>query len=114
MKFRKWLLALTSACLIATAAFAQLAKLYPVRDFFKKPDQTAFRLSPDGKTLRLMQPYESRLNILVQPIDKMGSKDGRKRLTSETVRATSRTFSSRARSMCSTPRILVVMRIFTS
>ena len=92
MKFRTWLLALTSASLIATAAFAQPAQLYPVRDFFKKPDQTAFRLSPDGKTLGLMQPHESRLNIFVQPIDKMGSKDGLKRLTSETARDISNFF----------------------
>ena len=92
MKFTRWLLALTGASLIAAlaaysvAAQAQPAKQYPLRDFFKKPEQTNFRLSPDGKQLGLMQPYESRMNIFVQPIDKVGTQEGIKRVTSETAR----------------------------
>ena len=89
MKFTRWLLALTSASLIAVSAMtaqAQPAKQYPLRDFFKKPDQTSFRISPDGKALGFMQPYETRMNIFVQPIDKVGTKDGIKRVTSETAR----------------------------
>ncbi len=89
MKFTRWLFALTSASLIATSAVtaqAQPAKQYPLRDFFKKPEQTNFRISPDGKTLGFMQPYETRMNIFVQPIDKVGTKEGIKRVTSETAR----------------------------
>ena len=93
MKFTRWLLALTSASLIAASVVtaqaqpqSQSARQYPLRDFFKKPEQTNFRISPDGKTLGFMQPYETRMNIFVQPIDKVGTKDGIKRVTSETAR----------------------------
>ena len=86
MKFRHWLTAMTSASLIATAAHAQPAKQYPLRDFFKNPEQAYFRLSPDGKYLGFMQPYESRMNIFVQPINKVGTKEGIKRVTAETAR----------------------------
>ena len=72
--------------LVATAVHAQPVKQYPLRDFFKKPEQTNFRISPDGKTLGFMQPYETRMNIFVQPMDKVGTKDGIKRITSETAR----------------------------
>lgn len=86
MKLSHWLLALTSAGLLATAAQAQPAKQYPLRDFFKNPEQAYFRLSPDGKMLGFMQPFESRMNIFVQPIDKIGTKEGIKRVTAETAR----------------------------
>ena len=93
MKFTRWLLALTSASLIAASAItaqaqpqSQPVRQYPLRDFFKKPEQTSFRISPDGKALGFMQPYETRMNIFVQPIDKVGTKDGIKRVTSETAR----------------------------
>jgi len=95
MKFTRWLLALTSASLIATSAVtaqAQPAKQYPLRDFFKNPEQAYFRLSPDGKYIGFMQPYETRLNIFVQPIDKVGTKDGIKRVTAETARNISNYF----------------------
>ena len=88
MHIKRWMLALTSAALIAASSVAQAqpAKTYPLRDFFKNPEQGYFRLSPDGKTLGFMQPHESRMNVFVQPIDKAGSKDGIKRVTSETAR----------------------------
>jgi len=88
MKLKHWLLALTGAGLVAASAIAQAqpAKQYPLRDFFKNPEQAYFRLSPDGKMLGFMQPFESRMNIFVQPIDKIGSKDGIKRVTAETAR----------------------------
>jgi len=95
MNLRHWLTTLTSASLIAATAVsvqAQPAKQYPLRDFFKNPEQGYFRLSPDGKTLGFMQPYESRMNIFVQPIDKAGSKEGVKRITAETARDISNYF----------------------
>ncbi|MFO1343134.1 MAG: S9 family peptidase [Burkholderiales bacterium] len=95
MNFRHWLTTLTSASLIAATAVsaqAQPAKQYPLRDFFKNPEQGYFRLSPDGKMLGFMQPYESRMNIFVQPIDKAGSKEGVKRITAETARDISNYF----------------------
>ncbi len=40
----------------------------PVRDFFRHPERGYFRISPDGKTLAFMQPYERRMNIYIQPL----------------------------------------------
>ena len=54
----------------------------PVRDFFRHPERSNFRISPDGKTLAFLQPYERRMNIYVQPI--AGGEP--KRLTNETAR----------------------------
>jgi len=54
----------------------------PVRDFFRHPERGYFRISPDGKTLGFMQPYERRMNIYVQPL--AGGEP--KRITSETER----------------------------
>ena len=38
---------------------------YDLRDFFGKPERSFFRLSPDGKSLGFMQPYERRENLHV-------------------------------------------------
>jgi dipeptidyl aminopeptidase/acylaminoacyl peptidase len=54
----------------------------PVRDFFRHPERSNFRISPDGKTLAFLQPYERRMNTYVQPI--AGGEP--KRLTNETAR----------------------------
>jgi dipeptidyl aminopeptidase/acylaminoacyl peptidase len=54
----------------------------PVRDFFRHPERSNFRISPDGKTLAFLQPYERRMNVHVQPI--AGGEP--KRLTNETAR----------------------------
>ncbi|MBV5340026.1 MAG: hypothetical protein J0665_10805, partial [Deltaproteobacteria bacterium] len=64
-------------------------KQYKLRDFFGKPERSFFRLSPDGKSLGFMQPYERRDNLYVVSL----SFDGKtpdftkaKRLTTETER----------------------------
>src|SRR5258706_8541236 len=57
-------------------------KQIPLRDFFKNPEKTGYSISPDGKYLAYLAPYESRLNIFVQ---KMGSGDS-VRITSVTER----------------------------
>lgn len=78
-----------AACtaLIAVApTSAQSVKQYPLRDFFKNPERAYFRLSPDGKHIGFMQPYESRMNIFVQPFDRVGTSEGIKRVTAETAR----------------------------
>ena len=51
----------------------------PLRDFFKNPDSRGYLLSPDGKTLSYLAPWETRLNIWVRPT--AGGEP--KRLTSE-------------------------------
>lgn len=37
-----------------------------LQDFFRKPEKTAFALSPDGNYLAFMMPYQNRLNVFVQ------------------------------------------------
>ena len=54
----------------------------PVRDFFRNPERGLFRISPDGKTLAFMQPFERRMNIYVQPL----AEGEPVRLTNETAR----------------------------
>src|SRR5215468_9671481 len=41
----------------------------PLRDFFKNPVSRGYDLSPDGKTLSFLQPWESRMNIFIRPIE---------------------------------------------
>lgn len=43
-------------------------KLIPLRDFFRNPLESAHQVSPDGRYLSYAAPYESRLNVFVQPI----------------------------------------------
>jgi dipeptidyl aminopeptidase/acylaminoacyl peptidase len=80
-----------SACLIAavTIAFGQeyppiqksgpIPLKIPVRDFFKNPESRGYLLSPDGKTLSYLAPWESRMNIWIRPT--VGGEA--KRITSE-------------------------------
>src|SRR6266404_9018364 len=39
----------------------------PVRDFFRNPESRGYLLSPDGKTLSYLAPWESRMNVWVRP-----------------------------------------------
>jgi len=64
------------------------AKQIPLEDFFKNPEKSRYRISPDGKYYSYMAPYENRMNIFVQEI---GS-DTAIRLTSETDRDISNYF----------------------
>jgi len=67
----------------------ELMKHYDVRDFFRKPERSFFRLSPNGKALGFMQPYERRdnLHVVFLPLDgKAPDFNKAKRLTSETER----------------------------
>jgi len=80
-----------SACLIAavTIAFGQenppiqksgpIPLKIPVRDFFKNPESRGYLLSPDGKTLSYLAPWESRMNIWIRPT----AGGDAKRITSE-------------------------------
>jgi len=58
------------------------ARLIPLRDFFRNPEQSGFALSQDGKYLSWLAPYRTRLNVFVRPLA-----GGRaRRVTSETAR----------------------------
>src|SRR5579864_8969006 len=50
----------------AAAAGAVPPKI-PLRDFFKNPESRGYLLSPDGKTLSYLAPWESRMNIWIRP-----------------------------------------------
>ncbi len=54
----------------------------PLRDFFKNPEKTGYQISPDGKWISYLAPYERRLNIFVMP----RSSGEAERITSETAR----------------------------
>jgi dipeptidyl aminopeptidase/acylaminoacyl peptidase len=43
--------------------------LIPLEDFFRNPESAAYRISPDGKKLAYLKPWENRLNIFVRDID---------------------------------------------
>jgi len=49
------------------AASPDSAKLIPLRDFFKNPEKAGFQVSPDGKSISFVQPYQRRMNVFVQP-----------------------------------------------
>jgi dipeptidyl aminopeptidase/acylaminoacyl peptidase len=56
--------------------------LIPVEDFFRNPKLASFSISPDGKKLAFLKPWERRLNVYVRDID-TGEE---RRLTSATER----------------------------
>ncbi len=51
----------------------------PMEDFFRNPEKTAFRLSPNGEYFSYLAPWKKRLNVFVQ---KIGA-DSAVRITSE-------------------------------
>ncbi|MFZ6648825.1 S9 family peptidase [Undibacterium sp. TJN25] len=65
------------------ASAAEPVKSYTVRDFFQTPAQSSFKLSPSGKYLSFMQPWEGRRNIYIKQV---GSSEPAVRITSETAR----------------------------
>lgn len=64
------------------AAFMPASGGYRVEDFFRVPEQTAFKLSPDGQYVAFLAPYERRKNIHVRKV----TGEGTVRITSETAR----------------------------
>jgi dipeptidyl aminopeptidase/acylaminoacyl peptidase len=52
-----------------------------MRDFFKNPQEAAHQISPDGKYISYLAPYERRLNVFVKPLSGEAT-----RVTSETAR----------------------------
>lgn len=54
-----------------------------LEDFFRNSEQTGFQISPDGRHISYMAPYEERMNIFVRPVE--GGEP--LRLTAETERS---------------------------
>ncbi len=57
----------------------------PLRDFFRNPEKTSYRISPDGRFVSHTEPYERRMNVFVEPRAEIG-KGKAVRVTSETTR----------------------------
>ncbi len=53
--------------------------LIPMKDFFKNPEKSSFKLSPDGEHIAFMKPWKTRMNVFVK---KTASDDEAVRLTS--------------------------------
>lgn len=53
---------------LKTQAVAQVKEV-PLRDFFKNPEKTGYQISPDGKYLSYLAPYENRLNIFTEDLN---------------------------------------------
>ncbi|WP_372934043.1 alpha/beta hydrolase family protein [Mariniphaga sediminis] len=60
----------------------QKAPEIPLEDFFRNPEKTAFRLSPNGEYFSYLAPWESRMNVFVQET----GADSAVRITAETER----------------------------
>jgi dipeptidyl aminopeptidase/acylaminoacyl peptidase len=79
---------LTISLIMVTASYNNAqkapmkAKQFPLEDFFKNPDKTAYQISPDGNYYSYLAPYETRMNVFVQERGKTEAM----RLTSETDR----------------------------
>lgn len=56
---------------------------FPLRDFFRNPEKTNFQISPNGKFIAFLQPYNNRLNIFVYERD---NKEHVRQITNETNR----------------------------
>lgn len=59
------------------------APLIPLRDFFRNSEKSGYQISPDGKYFSFLAPFESRMNIHLQPVE---GEEAPIRLTSETDR----------------------------
>ena len=46
----------------------EIPRIIPVREFFKNPDKSSYRISPSGEYVSYMTSYESRMNIFVQKV----------------------------------------------
>jgi dipeptidyl aminopeptidase/acylaminoacyl peptidase len=56
---------------MVSSLYAQTRQI-PLKDFFRNPDKTGYQMSPDGKYISYLAPWENRLNVFVQMV---GEKD---------------------------------------
>ena len=75
------LVLIATACATWTAAQAQTTtapavKVYDVRDFFRNPERSTFRLAPDGRHLSFKARDSGRMNVFVQTLDATGAPTG--------------------------------------
>jgi dipeptidyl aminopeptidase/acylaminoacyl peptidase len=53
----------------------QKATQIPIIDFFKTPEKSAFKISPDGKYISYLKPYKDKQNLFIQSL-----KDGKEQM----------------------------------
>ena len=68
MKKLIFLLMLVIAFASCQQSLPEKAPVIPLEDFFRNPEKTAFKLSPNGDYFSYMAPYESRLNVFIQKV----------------------------------------------
>jgi len=59
---------LFSAQVFAQQTTGDEIPLIPMEDFFRNPEKRSFQISPDGKHLAFMQPWQNRMNVHIQKI----------------------------------------------
>jgi dipeptidyl aminopeptidase/acylaminoacyl peptidase len=64
---KKQLFALSFCMSTCSLALAEPARSIPLRDFFRNPTTTFYQVSPSGDYIAFLRPYETRLNVWVQP-----------------------------------------------
>ncbi len=62
------LLVVASIFIFACAPQEEVSRVIPMKDFFRNPESAVFGLSPDGRHLAFLKPWENRLNVHVQKI----------------------------------------------
>ncbi len=75
MTLKDWLcLGLAGALAVAAGCGEQApprkkeVRLIPMQDFFRNPEKTGFKISPNGEYLSFLMPWQRRLNVFVQKI----------------------------------------------
>lgn len=58
-----------------------------LEDFFRNSECSGYQISPDGRHVSFLAPYEDRMNVFVQSIDEQAQLGQAHRLTSETERS---------------------------
>lgn len=82
MKLKLIAVAMLLTGIVGYTQAGQKAEKISVAEFFKNPEKTSFKLSPNGEYYSYMAPYESRMNVFVM---KIGDEEA-KRITNETER----------------------------
>lgn len=74
------ILFLCSSCSFLVSKNPYGTRLVPLEDFFKNPEVSQYKLSPNGKYFAYLKPYQSRMNVFVRSAD---LNTPEKRLTSQ-------------------------------
>ena len=72
------------AVFAAAPLVAQMPPVIPVEQFFDSPQIAAAQISPDGRWLAYLKPYQGKLNVFVRAVGADTTKQ--RRLTADTVR----------------------------